>query len=240
MDTNAVKVHFRVIRFIQEAGLKLRLTSLPIATAAVIYHKFFRENKITDFDPYLVGTTALYMAGKIEEEVVKLRDVVNICHRTLHKNKPPLDIGETFWSLRESVASSELLILRSLRFKVVFSQPHKFVLHYLKFLKDWFDPHDWDTIPISKTSWAFLRDCYHGDMCLNYKAEHIAIGVIYFALLSHGMEVPYHNEADMKWWQENPNQPPKMVLSDDLTLPTVQNIISDLMTLYEMEILVQS
>ena len=45
--------------------------------------------------------------------------------RTLHKSKSPLDIGETFYGLRDAVANCELYILRVLRFKVAFDHPHK-------------------------------------------------------------------------------------------------------------------
>lgn len=45
--------------------------------------------------------------------------------RTLHKNKAPLEIGDTYWCLRESVARCELYLLRALQFKVEFNHPHK-------------------------------------------------------------------------------------------------------------------
>ncbi|XP_050413351.1 cyclin-Q [Patella vulgata] len=231
MTDTETKVHFRVVRFMHEAALKLHMKSVPLATAAVVYHKFFRENALTDYDPYLIGTTALYLGSKIEEEVVKLRDVVNICHRTLHKSKPPLEIGETFWNLRETVASCELFILRALRFKVVVSHPHKFLLHYLKFLEDWFDPLEWERLPIAKTSWSLLRDSYHGIICLNTKPEHMAVAVIYFALLCHGAEVPCNKEADTKWWK---------VFCDDININIIETIISELMNLYDTEIYVQT
>ena len=40
-------------------------------------------------------------------------------------DKPPLDIGSTYWSLRESVVQCELLVMRLLKFEVVVDHPHK-------------------------------------------------------------------------------------------------------------------
>ncbi|CAE1263835.1 unnamed protein product [Acanthosepion pharaonis] len=97
--------------------------------------------QVNDFDTYLIAATSLYLAGKVEEEHRKIRDIVNVCYRTLHKSKSPLDIGETFYGLRDAVANCELYILRVLRFKVAFDHPHKYLLHYLKALHDWFQPY---------------------------------------------------------------------------------------------------
>lgn len=35
------------------SGYRLKLSSVTIATASVIYHKFFRENSLSDFDTYV-------------------------------------------------------------------------------------------------------------------------------------------------------------------------------------------
>ncbi|KAL3852524.1 hypothetical protein ACJMK2_016152 [Sinanodonta woodiana] len=226
MSDNEGRVHFRVVRFINESGLKLHLKSVPLAAAAIIYHKFFRDNKLKDFDPYLIGTTCLYLAAKVEEQLISLRDVVNVAYRTLHRNKPALEIGDTYYLLRDSVARCELYILRALQFKVIFNLPHKYLIHYLKFLKDWFEPYQWEELPIACTAWACLRDFYHCSVCLTYKPQHLAVGVLYFAMLCLGVEVPYHKQAELKWWK---------VFAEDLTIDEIKEIIKDIMSVYEME-----
>ena len=35
------------------SGLRLHMTAVPLATASVIYHKFFRENSLQQYDPYV-------------------------------------------------------------------------------------------------------------------------------------------------------------------------------------------
>ncbi|KAJ8301804.1 hypothetical protein KUTeg_020791 [Tegillarca granosa] len=214
MSENETRVHFRVIRFMYESGLRLHMKSVPLATAAV-----------------LIAMASLYLAGKVEEEHIKLRDVINVCYRNLHKSKPPLEMGEAFWSLRDCVSDCEKFLLRMLQFKVVFNHPHRYMLHYLKYLRDWFDPYTWEDIPITRTAWALLRDSYHGNICLKYKPQHIAIALIYFSLTCHGIEVPHQEHVDNLWWQ---------VFAEDITLDKIQDIISDTIDIYKMETTIQS
>ena len=75
------------------------------------------------------------------------------------------------------------------------------MLHYLKSLYDWLDPETIKTTPIAKTAWGILRDSYHSDLALRYQAEHIAVAVLYLALQTYGVEVPYSNKAEKKWWE---------------------------------------
>jgi len=219
-------VHFRVVRYMHEAGLKLHLESVPLATAATIYHKFFKQSSLDDFDPYLIGAACISLACKVEEKAIRLRDIVNVCYRTLHKNKAPLEIGETFWALRESIASLELFVLRALQFKVVYPNPHKYLVHYLQALADWFDPHVWAEVPVGRSAWALLRDSYHSPVACDVAPEHLAVAVLYLALQAHGMDVPGHKYARHKWWQ---------VFSSDISLEKIEKITGDIMDMYSTE-----
>lgn len=64
-----------------EAGIKLHLESVTLASACCIYHRFFAECELSNYDPYLIGATAIYLATKVEEQHVKLRDIINVCYR---------------------------------------------------------------------------------------------------------------------------------------------------------------
>lgn len=58
--------------------------------------------------------------------------------------------------------------------------------------------HAWSRTPVAETSWALLRDCYHGDMCVRHTPQHIAIATLYLALNSYGVELPV---GERTWWQ---------------------------------------
>uniref|UniRef100_A0A8C0X3H0 Cyclin-like domain-containing protein n=1 Tax=Castor canadensis TaxID=51338 RepID=A0A8C0X3H0_CASCN len=119
------RVHFRVTRFIMEAGVKLGMRSIPIATACTIYHKFFCEINLDAYDPYLVAMSSIYLAGKVEEQHLRTRDIINVSNRYFNPSSEPLELDSRFWELRDSIVQCELLMLRVLRFQVSFQHPHK-------------------------------------------------------------------------------------------------------------------
>ncbi|XP_077984189.1 cyclin-Q-like [Glandiceps talaboti] len=220
------RIHFKAISFILEAGIKLHLESVPMATACLIYHRFFKECNVDIYDPYLVASSAIYLAAKVCEQQIRLRDIINVCYGTLHKDKPALEVDSKYWELRESVVTCELLMLRVLKFQIAFELPHKYLLHYMKSVRDYIDPDVWKDIPISSTAWAFLRDSYHSDLCLRVHPQHLAVTVLYFALQCHGVAIPFNDTAKRQWWQ---------VLCEDVKEESMQSIIEELIDMYDME-----
>ncbi|EAW72851.1 family with sequence similarity 58, member A, isoform CRA_a [Homo sapiens] len=209
-----------------EAGVKLGMRSIPIATACTIYHKFFCETNLDAYDPYLIAMSSIYLAGKVEEQHLRTRDIINVSNRYFNPSGEPLELDSRFWELRDSIVQCELLMLRVLRFQVSFQHPHKYLLHYLVSLQNWLNRHSWQRTPVAVTAWALLRDSYHGALCLRFQAQHIAVAVLYLALQVYGVEVPAEVEAEKPWWQ---------VFNDDLTKPIIDNIVSDLIQIYTMD-----
>uniref|UniRef100_A0A8K9XJE5 Cyclin-Q n=1 Tax=Oncorhynchus mykiss TaxID=8022 RepID=A0A8K9XJE5_ONCMY len=184
--------------FALSLGVKLGMRSVPVATACVLYHRFFQCVSVTVYEPYLVAMSCIYLAGKVEEQHLRTRDIINVCHRYFHSSSEPLNCDGEFWDLRDSVVQCELLVLRQLNFHVSFQHPHKYLLHYLLSVKSLVNRHAWSRTPVAETTWALLRDCYHGTMCVRHAPQHIAIATLYLALLSYGVEVPV---GEREWWQ---------------------------------------
>lgn len=76
--------------------------------------------------------------------------------------------------------------------------PLQYLLHYLVSVKSLVNRHAWSRTPVAETSWALLRDCYHGDMCIRHTPQHLAIAALYLALNTYGVEVPV---GEKEWWQ---------------------------------------
>ena len=74
----------------------------------------------------------------------------------------------------------------------------QYLLHYLLSAKSLVNRHAWHRTPVAETSWALLRDCYHGAMCIHHTPQHIAIATLYLALNSYGVELPV---GEREWWQ---------------------------------------
>lgn len=71
----------------------------------------------------------MYLAGKIKDENVKIRDVINVAHATMNRNSPPLELNEDYWTMRDSIVQAELLITRVLKFDLSAVHPHKVFLN---------------------------------------------------------------------------------------------------------------
>ncbi|XP_022110056.1 cyclin-related protein FAM58A-like [Acanthaster planci] len=226
-DPAIAKAHFRVAQYMMEAGIKLHLQSVTVASACTMYYRFFSVCDVRNYDAYLVGAAAIYLATKVEEQHVKLRDIINVCYRILHREEAPLEVGKKYWDLRESVINCELLLIRMLKFNPKVTLPHKYMVHYLKSLQDWMDQNMWSKTPICRMAWAMLGDCYHGSICIRVKPQHLAVAVIYFAMQCYGVNMPHQeDQAKKKWWQ---------VFSEELNEEKVQEIVAELIDMYEME-----
>lgn len=74
----------------------------------------------------------------------------------------------------------------------------QYLLHYLSSVKSLVNRHAWSRAPVAETSWALLRDCYHGAMCIRHTPQHIAIATLYLAVNSYGVELP---AGEREWWK---------------------------------------
>ncbi|MEQ2279598.1 hypothetical protein AMECASPLE_011107, partial [Ameca splendens] len=120
--TRDMRTHFRVCRFIMESGVKLGMRSVPVATACVLYHRFFQRVTPGVYEPYLVAMSCLYLAGKVEEQHIRTRDIINVSHSTL-------PISDTLQLCLEEIKSwinNKFLQLKSSRIEGIFiCTPHQ-------------------------------------------------------------------------------------------------------------------
>lgn len=63
------------------SGVKLGMRSVPVATACALYHRFFEHVNMRAYEPYLVAMSCMYLAGKVEEQHIRTRDIINVSHR---------------------------------------------------------------------------------------------------------------------------------------------------------------
>lgn len=196
-----LKKHYVLALFIGKCSEKLELADTTHSTACVLYHRFFQNCNDDAYDLYTIAATAIYLATKVEEQHIRLRDVVNVCHRTQHPDKPYLELDNEFWKLRDTVASAELLMMRVLQFQVTVVHPHKYMLHYLISLSQMFGKKKWNRTPVCDVAWSMLRDSFLNSFCLHLLPQVHAIAIIDLALKSCKLKVPFTESSDLSWWK---------------------------------------
>ncbi|VDP55791.1 unnamed protein product [Schistosoma curassoni] len=185
--------------------------------------------------------------------------------RTLHKNRrSPLEVGDDYDRLRESLVQTELFLMRLLAYHVRRpSLPHPYLVHYLHSLLHWVgkgiaQPCGSDlnaggnsvnasAIALARLpglAWSILADSYQSAMCLDFAPEHIAAAVLHLALRIAGVEIPGNRHSEMAWWQCISKLAPKFTIpmsrmitaiSDSLSREIVEQIQLRVMDIYAVD-----
>ncbi|XP_077292922.1 cyclin Q isoform X2 [Arctopsyche grandis] len=228
LDYIAAPGNTMATHYIFECGIKLNAQPSTIATATVLFHKFFKEVDKSNYDCYVIGSACLSLAGKLRDDPLSLRDILNVSRGALHRTAGPLELGEEYWSLRGSLAAAELLILRTLSFHPDPPNHHRYLLHYLRSLQAWFPAAEWKSVPIARTTMAFLQDFHHSPLILDFRPSHVAVACLCLALHCLGVSVPLANaqEDDSMWFS---------VFTKDLSKEKNWEIMEKIMSVYNKE-----
>lgn len=205
-------------------GLKLQVRHETIASAAIYFQRFFEKRDADEYDAMLVAATSLYLAGKVEEEHLRARDIINVFYSMLNPQKESLELGEEYWSLRDSIVQCELLLLRVLKFHVHNDHPHRYLLHYLKSLSDWIEVSQEERLAFARASWSVLNDFYTNPKCISHSPQEIAIGIINLVLKIRRIDIPFNEESPVGWHE---------ALCDSLSKEKMAEITRDLLSTYK-------
>ncbi|CAL8092259.1 unnamed protein product [Calicophoron daubneyi] len=209
------------------------------------------HRSLNDIDPYTIAMASLSLGGKVQEEHQRLRDVIVAFYRSLHKSRrPPLEVGDDYDRLRDSLVQTELFLMRLLAFHVRRpALPHAYLVHYLHSLLHWVgkgiaQPCGGDlsntgpggnasvnaaTVALARLpglAWSILADSYHSAICLDFSPEHIAAAILHLALRIAGVEIPGNRHSEMAWWQ---------AISDTLSREIVEQIQLRVMDIYAVD-----
>jgi hypothetical protein len=101
----------------------------------------------------------------------------------------------------------------------------QFLLHYLHDLDAWIGAQVWADIPIPQMAWTLLQDSFYSRAIMDHKPQHVALGVIYFALQAYGREIPSEGTATT-WFQ---------AMCPTASRDVFWKIIDELLSVYELE-----
>ncbi|XP_061354406.1 cyclin-T1-3-like isoform X2 [Gastrolobium bilobum] len=121
-------LRFSYCAFLQNLGMRLELPQSTIGTAMVLCHRFFVRRSHACHDRFLIATAAVFLAGKSEETLRPLNNVLRASSEILHKQDftllsflLPVDWFEKY---HDRVLEAEQLLLTTLNFELNVQHPY--------------------------------------------------------------------------------------------------------------------
>jgi hypothetical protein len=205
MEQNVLEAQLRrtLVSFVREAGIKLKLSPIGVATALMITHLLPKNIVLkTMKEVHILGEALVLIASKTTEELRKVRDVVNVTYRMLHPSPhPPIEIDQKYKSHKDNILNYEQIILRNIGFSLNFELPHKYMLNYLKSLGA--------SQILIQTCWTILNDAFlHSPIALSDPIL-VAVSIIYFSiqvLINNESELNNNHKYDNHYYNNNINK----------------------------------
>ncbi|KAJ8765889.1 hypothetical protein K2173_020405 [Erythroxylum novogranatense] len=179
---------------IQESGILLKLPQAVMATGQVLFHRFYCKKSFARFNVKKVAASCVWLASKLEESPRKARQVIIVFHRMecRRENLPMefLDLSsKKFAELKVELSRTERHILKEMGFVCHVEHPHKFISNYLMTLDT---PSE-----LRQEAWNLANDSLRTTLCVRFKSEVVACGVVYAAARRFQVPLP----ENPPWWR---------------------------------------
>ncbi|CEP18734.1 hypothetical protein [Parasitella parasitica] len=183
---------------IQSAGILLKLPQVAMATAQVLFQRFFFMASLKEFGIVEMGMGALFLASKLEECFVRMTHLITVYDLIIRKMKGqsikvPLDaFSQKAYNLKNMAIAAEMQILRKLGFIVHVQLPYNHMINYLRIL-GLEDDQD-----ISKIAWNYLNDGLRTIVYVTHEPPTIACAAIWLACREQRVKLPCL--PGKEWW----------------------------------------
>ncbi|KAK6228158.1 hypothetical protein SCA6_000498 [Theobroma cacao] len=179
---------------IQESGILLKLPQAVMATGQVLFHRFYCKKSFARFDVKIVAASALWLATKLEESPRRARQVIIVFHRMeCRRENLPLEhldlYSKKFSDLKAELSRTERHILKEMGFVCHVEHPHKFISNYLATLET--------PTELRQEAWNLANDSLRTTLCVRFKSEVVACGVVYAAARRFQVPLP----ENPPWWK---------------------------------------
>ncbi|RCH83708.1 Cyclin- protein fam58a [Rhizopus azygosporus] len=247
-------------------------TKRPIrttATAIIYYHRFKAfisdKEKVIHVDgsinaedainanEELLATTCLQLACKATEVPRKVRDLVNVGYRYYHSDGSTLDVDESYFKMRASLVTTELLLVRALGFDLEVELPFAYCLNVLRGLasiryfmmdetkkysrkqqhyppaqKEIWKRMETDMSPemsaIARLAWVYIWDSLCSPkIALSHPVPVIGLGCLYLALRTLQTEMSMNMNEYVDLWGA----------SENMSVQAVRDFITDFLEFHD-------
>lgn len=197
------------------------------AQAASIYHRFYNNLEHVEYDEFAIASAAIFLASKVNEDPIRLKDVINVTQVTLDRDEWQNEVANDGWLLRirDTIIQCEMFIIRVLHFLPYTRLPHFFLLNYLSTLENSLTDEVKSQTPLAKCAMSLLQDYYFSSSIVRHKPEDVAVSILVFTSQIYGLEIPLTDHAD-NWYQS---------FCPDTQVDTIWEVIDDIMKVYEIK-----
>ncbi|GAB4835881.1 Cyclin-L1-1 [Ancistrocladus abbreviatus] len=179
---------------IQESGILLKLPQAVMATGQVLFHRFYCKKSFARFDVKRVAASCVWLASKLEESPRKARQILIVFHR-MECRRENLPIGhldlysKKYAELKMDLIRTERHLLKEMGFICHVEHPHKFISNYLATLET--------PAELRQEAWNLANDSLRTTLCVRFKSEVVACGVVYAAARRFQVPLP----ENPPWWK---------------------------------------
>ncbi|KAJ2161687.1 hypothetical protein GGF46_001280 [Coemansia sp. RSA 552] len=180
---------------IQSAGVVLRLPQLVMASAQVLFQRFYYLSPFQEFPLRGIVLGSLFLASKVEENPQTIRNIINVFDIIVKRDrKLPEEVADgynaEFYDMKNEMVIAEIQILRRLGFNVQVELPYGLLVNYLRSLELTEVPR------VPQLAWNYLNDLLRTPAYVCFQPETIACGAIYLAAKVCNVPLP----MSPPWW----------------------------------------
>ncbi|KAJ4488450.1 cyclin-like protein [Lentinula aciculospora] len=197
-------------KLIHEAGILLKQKQVAVATAQILFQRFWYVSSMKMFGIGDVGMGSLYLASKLEECPLRTRDLINVYdllqQRAAHsitskvvgsssefKYAPMSYFGNTFYDIKDAIVVHEMQLLKRLGFNVQVVLPYGTLINYLRLL-GLMAQEDACT-----RAWGYLNDALQTPVYTLYQVPTIVCAAIYLA--ARHLRIALPSQSPHCWWE---------------------------------------
>ncbi|KAL2942264.1 Cyclin-L1-1 [Bienertia sinuspersici] len=161
---------------IQESGILLKLPQAVMATGQFLSIDFTVRKSFGRFNVKRVAASCVWLASKLEESPRKLGK--SLLFPSMNK----------YSELKMDLIRTERHLLKEMGFICHVEHPHKFISNYLATLET--------PVELRQDAWNLANDSLRTTLCVRFKSEVVACGVVYAAARRFGVPLP----ENPPWW----------------------------------------
>ncbi|CAE6409125.1 unnamed protein product [Rhizoctonia solani] len=189
-------------KLIQQAGLLLKQNQVAMSTAQILFQRFWYVTSLKQFSVSDIGMGALYLASKLEECPIRMRDLINVYdvllarakHSLRADNQPfhytPMGYFDaTFYDAKDALVVAEMQLLKRLGFDVRARLPYGTMVNYAQVL-NLTDAKGKNGEGVPQLAWSYLNDALQTPVYALYPVPTIACAALHLAVRHAGIPLP--------------------------------------------------